>query len=53
MVPNVSLDAKLPVFICVHGDGFVSGSARSFDGPAFVANSEDPLIAVNFNYRVL
>lgn len=49
---NVSSDAKLPVFIWIHGGGFVSGSARSFDGPAFVANSEEPLIVVNFNYRV-
>ncbi|KAF3009529.1 hypothetical protein E8E13_004713 [Curvularia kusanoi] len=49
---NVSSDAKLPVFIWIHGGGFVSGSARSFDGPAFVANSEEPLIVVNFNYRI-
>ena len=49
---NASSDAKLPVFIWIHGGGFVSGSARSFDGPAFVANSEEPLIVVNFNYRV-
>ena len=49
---NISSDAKLPVLIWIHGGGFVSGSARSFDGPAFVANSEEPLIVVNFNYRV-
>lgn len=49
---NVSADAKLPVLIWIHGGGFVSGSARSFDGPAFVANSDQPLIVVNFNYRV-
>lgn len=49
---NVSSSAKLPVFIWIHGGGFVSGSARSFDGPAFVANSEEPLIVVNLNYRV-
>jgi hypothetical protein len=30
----------------------VQGSARSFDGAAFVANSKEPLIAVTFNYRV-
>lgn len=48
---NISSDAKLPVFIWIHGGGFVSGSARSFDGPAFVANSKEPLIVVNFNYR--
>lgn len=49
---NVSSNAKLPVLIWIHGGGFVSGSARSFDGPAFVANSPEPLIVVNFNYRV-
>jgi acetylcholinesterase len=49
---NVSSTAKLPVFIWIHGGGFVSGSARSFDGPAFVANSKEPLIVVNLNYRV-
>lgn len=49
---NISSNAKLPVFIWIHGGGFVSGSARSFDGPAFVANSKEPLIVVNFNYRV-
>lgn len=49
---NVSSAAKLPVLIWIHGGGFVSGSARSFDGPAFVANSKDPLIVVNMNYRV-
>ena len=49
---NVSSTAKLPVLIWIYGGGFVSGSARSFDGPAFVANSEEPLIVVNMNYRV-
>ncbi len=49
---NVSSSAKLPVLIWIHGGGFVSGSARSFDGPAFVANADEPLIVVNFNYRV-
>lgn len=31
---------------------FVAGSARSFDGAAFVANSKEPLIVVTFNYRL-
>ncbi|KAH7410121.1 acetylcholinesterase precursor [Phaeosphaeria sp. MPI-PUGE-AT-0046c] len=43
---------KLPVLIWIHGGGFVTGSARSFDGPAFVANAKERLIVVNFNYRV-
>ncbi|TKX18474.1 carboxylesterase family protein [Elsinoe australis] len=49
---NMSSIAKLPVLIWIHGGGFVSGSARSFDGPAFVANSKEPLIVVNLNYRL-
>ncbi|KAF1962371.1 acetylcholinesterase precursor [Byssothecium circinans] len=49
---DVSSNAKLPVLVWIHGGGFVSGSARSFDGPAFVANSKEPLIVVTFNYRV-
>ncbi|EKG16480.1 Carboxylesterase type B [Macrophomina phaseolina MS6] len=49
---NVSLDEKLPVLIWIHGGGFVSGSARSFDGASFVANAKEPLVVVTFNYRV-
>ncbi|KAH7366619.1 Alpha/Beta hydrolase protein [Pyrenochaeta sp. MPI-SDFR-AT-0127] len=49
---NISLSEKLPVLIWIHGGGFVSGSARSFDGASFVANSPQPLEVVTFNYRV-
>lgn len=28
------------------------GSARSFDGAAFVSNSKAPVMVVTFNYRV-
>ena len=49
---GVAEDAKLPVLIWIHGGGFVAGSARSFDGASFVANSREPLVVVNFNYRV-
>ncbi|KAF2128285.1 alpha/beta-hydrolase [Dothidotthia symphoricarpi CBS 119687] len=49
---NASLHVKLPVLIWIHGGAFVSGSARSFDGAAFAANSREPLIVVTFNYRV-
>ncbi|CAN9141115.1 hypothetical protein AA0119_g3025 [Alternaria tenuissima] len=49
---GVGAHEKLPVLIWIHGGGFVAGSARSFDGPSFVANSKEPLIVVNFNYRV-
>ena len=45
------LVALAPMLINLQG-AFVSGSARSFDGPAFVASSKEPLIVVNFNYRV-
>ncbi|KAF2446777.1 alpha/beta-hydrolase [Karstenula rhodostoma CBS 690.94] len=43
---------KLPVLVWIHGGAFFSGSARSFDGASFVANSKEPLIVVTFNYRV-
>lgn len=49
---GVSFDEKLPILIWIHGGGFVAGSARSFDGASFVANSEAPLVVVTFNYRV-
>nr|UWQ56586.1 lipease [Corynespora cassiicola] len=49
---NVTLDQKLPVFIWIHGGGFVQGSARSFDGAAFVAASKEPIVVVTFNYRI-
>ncbi|CBY02067.1 similar to lipase [Plenodomus lingam JN3] len=45
-------EEKLPVLVWVHGGGFVTGSARSFDGPSFVANSKEPMIVVTFNYRL-
>lgn len=48
---NISSTAKLPVLIWIHGGSFVYGSARSFDGAAFVANSEESLIVVTLNYR--
>ncbi|KAL5120838.1 hypothetical protein ACEQ8H_001319 [Pleosporales sp. CAS-2024a] len=52
---NMTWSEKAPVLIWIHGrdqGGFVQGSARSFDGAAFVANSREPLIAVTFNYRI-
>ena len=49
---GVADDAELPVLIWIHGGGFVAGSARSFDGASFVANSREPLVVVTFNYRV-
>ncbi|KAL1646098.1 hypothetical protein SLS58_003518 [Diplodia intermedia] len=49
---GISLDEKLPLLVWIHGGGFVGGSARSFDGASFVANSEAPVMVVTFNYRV-
>lgn len=65
---GVEGSGKLPVLIWIHGvsllpiwiwcsllilqGGFVAGSARSFDGASFVANSKEPLMVVTFNYRV-
>lgn len=43
---------KLPVFVYLHGGSFVWGDGRSFDGPAFVAKSAEPLIVVTAQYRL-
>lgn len=49
---NVPANAKLPVLVWIYGGAFTQGSARSFDGAAFVASAKEPLIVVTFNYRV-
>ncbi|KAF2686320.1 alpha/beta-hydrolase [Lentithecium fluviatile CBS 122367] len=49
---GVPYSKKLPVFIFLHGGGFVGGSARSFDGPLFVGRSKEPLIVVTMQYRL-
>lgn len=49
---GVPLDQKLPVLVWIHGGSFITGSARAFDGAAFVASSEVPMVAVNFHYRL-
>lgn len=50
--PGVPLDKKLPVLVWIHGGAFFSGSYKSFDGAAFAAASEEPVVVVSFHYRV-
>ncbi|KAF2137401.1 uncharacterized protein K452DRAFT_278649 [Aplosporella prunicola CBS 121167] len=42
----------LPVLVWIHGGGFVSGSARSFDGATFVSEAVEGVVVVTFNYRL-
>ncbi|KAH7153552.1 Alpha/Beta hydrolase protein [Dactylonectria macrodidyma] len=49
---GVPLSKKLPVLVWIHGGAFFSGSYKSFDGAAFVASSKEPIVVVNFHYRV-
>jgi acetylcholinesterase len=49
---GVSYRRKLPVFVFLHGGGFVGGSSRSFDGQLFVGRSKEPLIVVTVQYRI-
>lgn len=41
----------LPVMIYVHGGAFNRGTASMHDTASFVSWSEEPLVAVSFNYR--
>ncbi|KAG8672302.1 hypothetical protein FPOAC2_05680 [Fusarium poae] len=49
---GVPLTKKLPVLVWIHGGAFFSGSWASFDGAAFAASSMEPIVVVNFHYRV-
>jgi acetylcholinesterase len=49
---GVKYSTKLPVFIFLHGGGFVGGNGRSFNGPLFVGRSKEPLIVVTVQYRL-
>ncbi|KAK5660752.1 hypothetical protein OQA88_12118 [Cercophora sp. LCS_1] len=44
--------ALLPVIVYVHGGAFNSGYGAERNMAAFVSWSEDPMIGINFNYRV-
>ncbi|KAI8649320.1 hypothetical protein LRP88_11502 [Fusarium phalaenopsidis] len=49
---GVPLSKKLPVLVWIHGGSFCVGSWASFDAAAFVASSKEPIVVVNFHYRL-
>ena len=49
---GVPLDKKLPVLVWIHGGSMYAGSYQSFDAAAFAASSPEPIVVVNFHYRV-
>lgn len=49
---GVARTEKLPVLVWVHGGAFVAGSYRMFDGASFAASSTEPVVVVNFHYRL-
>lgn len=50
--PGTANDRLLPVAIYVHGGAFNRGSASMHDTASMVAWSEQPFVAVSFNYRI-
>ncbi|KFA71861.1 hypothetical protein S40288_07722 [Stachybotrys chartarum IBT 40288] len=50
--PGVPLGKKLPILVWIHGESFNVGHQQNFDGAAFVANSQQPLVVMTFNYRL-
>lgn len=49
---GVSMEKKLPVLVWIHGGAFNGGSWSSFDAASFAASSEEPIVVVNFHYRI-
>ncbi|KAK4166079.1 putative cholinesterase [Cladorrhinum sp. PSN259] len=49
---NTVKKAKLPVIVYVHGGGFNAGKGTERNMASFVSWAEDPIVSVNFNYRV-
>ncbi|CAK1358116.1 unnamed protein product [Cercospora beticola] len=45
-------NAKLPVLVYIHGGAFNRGFAAMHDTASMLANSEEPFIALSFNYRI-
>lgn len=45
-------DRRLPVVVYVHGGGFNGGVGTERNMASFVSWAKEPIIAVNFNYRV-
>ncbi|KAK3989858.1 Alpha/Beta hydrolase protein [Cladorrhinum sp. PSN332] len=52
LVKNTVKKAKLPVIVYVHGGGFNAGKGTERNMASFVSWAEDPIVGVNFNYRV-
>lgn len=49
--PKTDGTKKVPVAVYIHGGAFNRGSARMHNTASQVAWSEEPFIAVSFNYR--
>lgn len=49
---GVKEGALLPVALYIHGGAFNRGTASMHNTASMVANSEEPFIAVSFNYRI-
>jgi para-nitrobenzyl esterase len=47
---NVSADARLPVYVFIHGGGFINGSSNQADMTEIVEKTG--VIGVSFNYRL-
>src|ERR1700733_5179823 len=47
---DVSADAKLPVYVFIHGGGFINGSSNQADMTEIVEKAG--LVGVSFNYRL-
>lgn len=45
-------NARLPVLVYIHGGAFNRGFAAMHDTASMLANSEEPFIALSFNYRI-
>ncbi|CAH0040375.1 unnamed protein product [Clonostachys solani] len=49
---GVKEGALLPVALYIHGGAFNRGTASMHNTASMVANSEEPFIAISFNYRI-
>ena len=47
---DVSADAKLPVYVFIHGGGFINGSSNQADMTEIVEKTD--VVGISFNYRL-